>query len=152
MVMAERKTWMPGCSRGARSHRPSCARWHRLAHTPAAAFSHSPAPSPGAARADRRGHRPDGGTAYYYRVRAYNGMGDGEYSDVASATTSWTPTAVNPPMDHLAMAVAKRSDGHVVPGEFYAYDYDGVGKRGHEVAGSGAVKAQSNGIRNRCSL
>jgi len=124
MVMAERKTWMLGGSRGARSRRPSCARAGR------GACSHRLVPSPVAAFSHRRGLRPGAGTAYYYRIRAYNDIGYGEPSDVASATTSWTPTALNPPMDHLAMAVAKRSDGHVVPGEFYAYDYDGIGNRG----------------------
>jgi len=160
MVMAERKTWMPGGSRWARVRRPSCARSlllargrgtgsHRLGPSAAGACLPRLAHSPAAARADRRGLRPAAGTAYYYRVRAYNDIGEGEYSDVASAATSWAPTAVNPPMDHLAMAVAKRSDGHVVPGEFYAYDYDGIGNRGHEVAGSGAVKAYTNDTRKR---
>jgi len=195
MVMAERRTWMPGGSRGARPRRPSCAGSpllahgrgagsHRVSHSPAAARLHRrglrtcmktasvrstgilPVSLP-AGQAGRRGvspllrhdfHGQDArGThgqarqgsqgaahatvfihvlsaraaiAYYYRVRAYNDIGDGEYSDVASATTPWPPTALATPMDHLAMAVAKRSDGHVVPGEFYAYDYDGIGNRG----------------------
>lgn len=148
MVMAERKTWMPGGSRGARVSRPSCARSRLLVHG-RGACSHRIPGSVAAARPHRRGLRPAVGTAYYCRVGAYNDIGDGEYSAVANTTTSWTPTALTTPMDHLAMAVAKRPDGSVVPGEFYAYDYDGIGNRGHEVAGSGAVKAYTNDTRKR---
>lgn len=88
-------------------------------------------------------------TAYYYRVRAHNDQGDSAYSSVASATTSWTPSALATPRDHLAMAVAKHSDGRVIPGEFFAYDYDGIGNREHEVTGSGTPDAYNNDIRNQ---
>jgi len=65
------------------------------------------------------------------------------------ARTSWSPTALAVPLDHLAMAVARYADGRVVPGRFFSYDYDGIGNREHEVAGSGARQTYANDPRNQ---
>ena len=47
------------------------------------------------------------GTTYYYRVRAFNSIGDSDYSNVASATTLATPPVPNAPTNLVATAISK---------------------------------------------
>ncbi len=70
----------------------------------------------------------DEGETWYYRVYATNGHGASGVSPERSATTQENPDLVDPPKDHLAVAMQK--DGsNLHAGSYYTYEYDGIGNR-----------------------
>ena len=91
-------------------------------------------------------------TTYRYRVWAHNSSGDGEYSPEASARTAWTPTKLGVPRDHLAMAMARGSGGRAIVGEFFAYDYDGIGNRLSECVGGAGRRGYCGSRIADCGL
>ena len=88
------------------------------------------------------------GATYHYRVRAYTDAGDSPPSTTGYATIPTVPSAVDPPKDHLSMAVARRGDS-VVPGRYFAYAYDGRGNRTSSLEYSGQAKPWSSSAKNQ---